>query len=58
MSGDDRKKKDGGRKDKKNQRMHESENELAQGASVPSKARQQSNFTDKQPGPGEKPDRD
>jgi hypothetical protein len=57
MSDKDRQKKDGGRKDKKNERMRERENEFAQGATAPTQARDQSNRTDEQPAPGEKPDR-
>ena len=51
MSDKDRQKKDGKRKDKKNQAMHEGRNPNQQGASAPNKARDQSNLTDKQPGP-------
>jgi len=58
MSEKKRQKKDGQRKDKKNQQMRESENEFVQGASAPTQARDQSNRTDEQPGPGEKPDTD
>jgi hypothetical protein len=50
MSDKDRQKKDGGRKDKKNQRMRERENEVVQGANAPQQARDASNLTDKQPG--------
>ena len=50
MSDKDRQKKDGGRKDKKNQRMHERENEVVQEASPPMQVRDQSNRTETQPG--------
>ena len=50
MSDKDRQKKDGQRKDKKNQRMHERENEVVQQAVAPQQARDASNLTDKQPG--------
>ena len=53
MSGADRKKKDGGRKDKKNQAMHERENEVVQEANPPMQVRDQSNRTDAQPGPAD-----
>ena len=53
MSGADRKKKDGGRKDKKNQAMHERENEVVQEATAPQQARDASNLTDTQPGPAD-----
>jgi hypothetical protein len=53
MSGADRKKKDGQRKDKKNQQMHERENEVVQGANPPMQVRDQSNRTDAQPGPAD-----
>ncbi|HEX8337525.1 MAG TPA: hypothetical protein VF621_12395 [Pyrinomonadaceae bacterium] len=53
MSGADRKKKDGGRKDKKNQAMHERENEVVQEASPTMQVRDQSNRTDTQPGPAD-----
>ncbi len=56
MSDKDRQKKDGQRKDKKNQKMHEHENEFTQEADPRLQGRDQSNFTDRQPGPGEKPD--
>jgi hypothetical protein len=58
MSEKTRQKKDGQRKDKKNQKMRESENEFVQKASAPTQARDQSNRTDAQPGPGEKPSED
>jgi hypothetical protein len=50
MSDKDRRKKDGERKDKKNERRRESENEVVQGASAPQQARDASNLTDEQPG--------
>jgi hypothetical protein len=50
MSDKDRNKKDGGRKDKKNQRMHERENEVVQEANPPMQVRDQSNRTETQPG--------
>ena len=50
MSDKDRQKKDGERKDKKNQQMHERENEVVQDASAPQQARDASNLTDTQPG--------
>ena len=50
MSDKDRNKKDGGRKDKKNQRMHERENEVVQEAVAPQQVRDASNLTDTQPG--------
>ena len=53
MSGADRKKKDGQRKDKKNQKMRESENEVVQEASPRMQVRDQSNRTDMQPGPAD-----
>ena len=53
MSDKDRQKKDGGRKDKKNQKMHERENEVVQEASPPMQVRDQSNRTDAQPGPAD-----
>ncbi|HEX8558658.1 MAG TPA: hypothetical protein VF668_11165 [Pyrinomonadaceae bacterium] len=53
MSGADRKKKDGERTDKKNQQMHERENEVVQEANAPSQVRDQSNRTDAQPGPAD-----
>jgi hypothetical protein len=51
MSDKDRQKKDGERKDKKNERRRESENEIVQTASAPQQARDASNLTDTQPGP-------
>ena len=53
MSDKDRQKKDGERKDKKNQRMRESENEVVQEANPPQQARDASNLTDTQPGPSD-----
>jgi hypothetical protein len=53
MSDKDRQKKDGERKDKKNQQMHERENEVVQKASAPQQARDASNLTDTQPGPAD-----
>jgi hypothetical protein len=53
MSGADRKKKDGGRKEKKNQAMHERENEVVQEANPPLQVRDQSNLTETQPGPAD-----
>ena len=50
MSDKDRLKKDGGRKDKKNQAMHERENEVVQEANPPMQVRDQSNITETQPG--------
>ena len=50
MSDKDRQKKDGERTDKKNQRMHERENEVVQEANPPQQARDASNLTDTQPG--------
>ena len=51
MSDKDRQKKDGQRKEKKNQRMHERENEVVQQAVAPQQVRDASNLTDTQPGP-------
>ena len=51
MSDKDRQKKDGQRKDKKNQRMRERENEVVQQAVTPQQVRDASNLTDTQPGP-------
>jgi hypothetical protein len=51
MSDKDRQKKDGKRKDKKNKAMHEGRNPREQGASAPAQAKDQSNLTDRQPGP-------
>ena len=56
MSEKKRQKKDGERKDKKNQRMHERENEMVQGASAPQQARDAANLTDRLPGPSDPPD--
>jgi len=53
MSDKDRQKKDGERTDKKNQRMHERENEVVQEASAPQQVRDASNLTDSQPGPAD-----
>ena len=50
MSDKDRQKKDGERKEKKNQRRHERENEVVQEATAPQQARDASNLTDTQPG--------
>jgi hypothetical protein len=50
MSDKDRQKKDGQRKDKKNQKMHERENEVVQETNSPLQGRDQSNFTETQPG--------
>ena len=53
MSDKDRQKKDGGRKDKKNQQMHERENEVVQEARPRHQARDESNLTDTQSGPAD-----
>ena len=53
MSDKDRQKKDGERKDKKNERRRESENEVVQEANPPQQARDASNLTDTQPGPAD-----
>ena len=53
MSEKKRQKKDGQRKDKKNQARRESENEVEQRASSPNQVRDQSNLTDTQPGPAD-----
>jgi hypothetical protein len=53
MSDKDRQKKDGERKDKKNQRRRERENEIVQGASVPQQARDASNLSDRTPAPAD-----
>ena len=50
MSEKKRQKKDGERKDKKNQRMRERENEVVQETNTPLQGRDQSNFTETQPG--------
>jgi hypothetical protein len=50
MSEKTRQKKDGERKDKKNRQMHERENEVVQEANPRLKSRDQSNFTETQPG--------
>ncbi len=51
MSDKDRQKKDGRNKDKKNQAARERENDRKQGAHVPEQARDQSNRSDRFPGP-------
>ena len=51
MSDKDRQKKGGERKDKKNQQMHERENEVVQQAVAPQQTRDASNRTDSMPGP-------
>ena len=53
MSDKDRQKKDGERTDKKNQAMHERENDVVQEASAPQQVRDVSNLTDTQPGPAD-----
>ena len=50
MSDKDRRKKDGERKDKKNERRRESENEVVQTTSPRQKLRDASNLTGEQPG--------
>jgi hypothetical protein len=50
MSEKKRQKKDGERQDKKNQRRRESENEVVQETNSPLQGRDQSNFTETQPG--------
>jgi hypothetical protein len=50
MSEKTRRKKDGERKDKKNQQMRERENEVVQETNSPLQGRDQSNFTETQPG--------
>jgi len=50
MSDKDRQKKDGQRKDKKNKAMRERENEVVQETESPLQGRDQSNFTETQPG--------
>ena len=50
MSDKDRQKKDGEGKEKKNQQMHERENEVVQQAVAPQQVRDASNLTDTQPG--------
>ena len=50
MSEKKRQKKDGGRKDKKNQRTRGRENEVVQEARPRMQARDQSNLTETQPG--------
>jgi hypothetical protein len=54
MSEKKRQKKDGQRKDKKNKAMHDSENEREQRADPPQAARDASNLTDTEPGPGDR----
>ena len=53
MSDKDRQKKDGGRKDKKNERRRERENEVVQEARPRHQARDESNLTDTQSGPAD-----
>jgi hypothetical protein len=53
MSEKTRQKKDGQRKDKKNQARRASENEVEQKANSPLQVRDQSNRTDAQPGPAD-----
>ncbi len=53
MSEKKRQKKDGERKDKKNQARRASENEVVQEANSPLQVRDQSNRTDAQPGPAD-----
>ena len=53
MSEKKRQKKDGQRKDKKNQARRASENEVVQEANSPLQVRDQSNRTDAQPGPAD-----
>ena len=50
MSEKKRQKKDGERTDKKNQQRRESENEVVQETNSPLQGRDQSNFTETQPG--------
>jgi hypothetical protein len=50
MSEKKRQKKDGQRVDKKNQARRERENEVVQETNSPLQGRDQSNFTEKQPG--------
>ena len=50
MSEKKRQKKDGRRVDKKNQARRERENEVVQDSSPPLKGRDQSNFTETEPG--------
>ena len=50
MSEKTRQKKDGQRKDKKNEAMRQRENEVVQETKTPLKGRDQSNFTETQPG--------
>lgn len=58
MSEKKRQKKDGERKDKKNQARRERENEVVQESSPPLKGRDQSNFTETQPGAADTSGRD
>ncbi len=53
MSGQDRKKKDGQRTDKKNQARREAENPRTEGAQPPQQGRDTSNFTDQEVGPAD-----
>ena len=53
MSDKDRNKKDGQRTDKKNQARREHENAAVQEAQPPQQAKDASNLTDTQPGPGD-----
>lgn len=50
MSDKKRQKKDGQNKDKKNKAMRESENDRTQTTKSPLKSRDQSNFTETEPG--------
>ena len=54
MAHKDRHKKDYKRKEKKTKAMRERENPLAQQASPRHQAKDESNLTDTQPGPGER----
>jgi hypothetical protein len=54
MAHKDRNKKDHQRKEKKTKAMRERENPLAQQASPRHQAKDESNLTDTQPGPGER----
>jgi len=54
MSDKDRRKKDGQRKDKKNQARREGVNKREQKAEPEHQARAESNLTDTQPGPGDR----
>lgn len=53
MSDKDRKKKDGQRKDKKNQAQRERENDRVQEARPRMQSKDQSNFTETEPGAAE-----